>query len=285
MLDAVDEHDHENALVYASRLLDTDSSNPQAKQIIADSGQLFYYLRAAKSSLLKFTTDNNNSTADPKQLFMRYTKARDYVAKAKAIDPESISVIAFEETLDDAQATLIQILSMSVFETGQAVVDKASSNYKKTQEIVDTAESSRYLATFLPHQSAWGSVNTPIEEIKKDLEPQLDEMDDTGSLILDYKEGSSKGFAKSLLRYIKLVKSTVDTLLVPKGSYGEFSKSAALITRKYNQLENTLKDDIPGSAFDDDVMRNLINEIPDYRISKNSNITKIIAANESLYTL
>ena len=285
MLDAVADHDHEKALVYASQLLKYEPANNEAKRIINESGQIFFYLRAAKSTLTEFTAGKDDATVSPKQLYKQFNKAREYTAKAKALDPRFRTVSNFEKTLDKAQTTLIHILSLNVFEAGQSVVEKAGANYRKTSEIIDVAASSRYLSTFLPYQSAWASVNTPIAEIKEELIPQLNEMDDTGRLISVYREGSAKDFTMALLTYISVVKTTVDTLLVPKGSYADFSKAANLATTEFKNIRTQLKRATPRSISSKGTMINLLKGIPEYKISRNSVVAEIVAANQSLYKL
>ena len=212
-------------------------------------------------------------------------KRGDYIAKAKTIDSRSIAVLNFEESLDKSQATLIHILSMKVFESGQTIVEKAGVNYRKTLEIVDVAESSQYLSSFLPYQSAWATVDTPVDEMREQLKPHLNEMDDTGRLIADYKDGSAKDFTKSLLTYIRVVKKTADTLLVPKGSFNDFSKAASLATSKYKKIRTKLKKATPDSVANERTLFTLLKEIPHMRISHNSSIVDIVTANQSLYSL
>ncbi len=285
MLDAVADHDHENALVYATQLLEIEPGNIKAKKIISQSGQIFFYLQAAKTILTEFTAGKDDSTVSPKQLYEQYNEAREYITKAKTIDPRSIAVLHFEDTLDIAQTALTHILSIKVFKTGQAVVEKAGANHRKAMEIIDIAESSRYLSTFLPYQSAWATVDTPVDEMREQLLPSLNEMDDTGRLIADYKNGSAKDFTKSLLTYIRVVKKTVDTLLVPKGSFNDFSKSANIATSKYKQIRTKLKKATPASVSSEGTLIALIKEIPGYKVSRNSSVADIVTANESLYSL
>lgn len=285
MLDAVADHDHENALVYATQLLKVEPANKKAQRVINESGQIFFYLQAAKSTLTEFTAGKDGATVNPKQLYEQFDKAREYTAKAKALDPNFRTVSNFEKSLDNAQTTLIHILSLNVFEAGQSVVEKAGANYRKTSKVMDVAASSRYLSTFLPYQSAWASVDTPIEEIKEELIPQLNAMDDTGRLISAYREGSAKDFTMSLLTYISVVKTTVDTLLVPKGSYDDFSKAANHATAEYKNIRTQLKRATPRSISGKGTMVSLLKGIPEYNISQNSAVAEIVTANQSLYKL
>ena len=285
MLDAVADHDHENALIYATQLLEADPANTDAKRIISQSGQLFFYLQAAKAKLTEYTVGKDDSAINPKQLYAQFSNAREYIAKAKAIDARALAVLNFEENLDKSQATLIHILSTKVFESGQMIVEKAGVNYRKALEIIDVAESSRYLSAFLPHQSAWAALDTPVDEMREQLMPGLDEMDDTGRLIAEYKEGSAKKFTKALLSYIRVVKTTVDTLLAPKGSFDDFSKAASRATMKYKKIRTKLKEATPELISNKETLISLLKEIPNYRIAHNSSVADIISKNESLYSL
>ncbi len=285
MLDAVADHDHEAALIYATKLLKSEPNNTDAQRIISESGQIFFYLQAAKNTLTEFTIGKEDTAVNPKRLYEEFSKARDYIAKAKTIDSRSIAVLNFEESLDKSQATLIHILSMKVFESGQTIVEKAGANYRKTLEIVDVAESSQYLSSFLPYQSAWATVDTPVDEMREQLMPHLNEMDDTGRLIADYKDGSAKDFTKSLLTYIRVVKKTVDTLLVPKGSFNDFSKAASLATGKYKKIRTKLKKATPESTSNGGALIAVLKEIPHFRISHNSSVADIVTENQSLYSL
>ncbi len=285
MIDAVADHDHENALIYATKVLKSEPGNTEAQTIISESGQIFFYLQAAKNTLTEFTEGKDDSAVNPKQLYEQYIKAREYIAKAKTIDPRSIAIANFEESLDKTQATLIHILSMNVFESGQTIVETAGANYRKALGIMDVAESSQYLAAFLPHQSAWATVDTPVDEMRQQLMPGLDEMDDTGLLISEYKEGSAKKFTKSLLTYIKVVKKTVDTLLVPEGSFDDFSKAASSATMKYQKIRIKLKEATPESISSNGTLIALLKEIPQFKISQDNSIADIVSDNESLYSL
>lgn len=285
MVDAVADHDHEAALIYATKLLKFEPSNAEAQKIISESGQIFFYLQAAKNTLTEFTEGKDDAEVNPKQLYEQYSKAREFIAKAKTIDPRSIAISSFEESLDKTQATLIHILSMKVFESGQTIVEKAGANYRKTLDILDVAESSQYLSAFLSHQSAWATVDTPVEEMRRQLMPGLDEMDDTGRLIAEYKEGSAKKFTKSLLTYIKVVKRTVDTLLVPEGSFDEFSKAASNATMKYKKIRTQLKEATPESISSKGTLIALLKKIPHFKVSHDNSIAEIVSENESLYSL
>ncbi|HFD13197.1 MAG TPA: hypothetical protein ENJ32_12125 [Crenotrichaceae bacterium] len=284
MLQSVSAHNHENALIYADQLLQIDPSNRKAKQILTNSGQIFYYLQAAKSTLTNFIV-NNEPPTDPKQLYKQFNKARVYVAKAVAIDPHSLSTTHFEETLDKDQTTLIHLISIDIFNSAQRVIDTAGSSYRKTQKILNTAETSQYLATFLPYQSAWASVDSSHQKVREKTLPELDEMIATGQLMSEYKQGKSRNYTKLLVTYIDQVQKTVDTLIATKGSYDDFSKSAKSATTMYEKLQSKLVKQIPDATTKSGTFSKLLTALPKYQIAQNSKIANIINANETLYTL
>lgn len=285
MLDAVADHDHEDALLYATELLELEPDNNEAKRIINSSGQIFFYLNAAKNLLIEFTAGKDDSSVNPKQLYEQFIKAREYIAKAKQIDSRTKAISRFEASLDEVQTTLIQILSIKLFESGQTIVEKAGVNYRKSLKIVDAADASPYISTFLQYQSAWATVETPIEDIRTQLNPSLDEMDDTGQLIAEYKKGSAKNYTKSLLTYIDTVKKTVDILLTPEGSFDDFFKAASQATSEYKNIRSKLKNATPVSISSKKTLVTLLKKIPDLRISHDSSVVDIISKNKSLYSL
>jgi len=281
MLDSITKHDHESALLYANQLLKVDPSNNEARRIITQSGQIFYFLSAAKSVL---TDENQNTSMKPEHIYKRLTKAREYIIKAKVIDPRAISVRHFEQTLVKIQTNVVQALSMKTLEVTQAIIEKKSSNYKKAQEIANKAESSRYLSNFLPHQSAWASVASSSSAAKQAMIPELDKLEEISRLISDDKQAISVKPVKLLRSYIEQVKVTADTLLIPAGSYDAYLKAASSTLSDYNNLRNKLTDTLSGTIVKSDVLTDLLNTIQNDSISRNQEVATIINDHKSLYT-
>ena len=65
MESAVEDHEREEALIYASKLLELQPGHPQAKRVIAQSVAIFTQLQAAREGLSEFWNRSDATTATP----------------------------------------------------------------------------------------------------------------------------------------------------------------------------------------------------------------------------
>jgi hypothetical protein len=285
MLDARAEHDHENALLYATQLLKIDPSNSAAKTVLKESGQIFFYLLAAKSTLTESKASGDNEIIEPEPLYEVFNEAAGYVAKAKALDPEFKDTLTFEKALNKTQTALVYILAMNVVEVGKNTVSAATAKYEKSAEFINAAASSGYMSRMLSIQSSWAATRVPHQEDQEELGSSLDRMDDIGQLVSDSKAQNSQDFVKSLLNYISITRNTVETLLVPKGTFNDYTTAATSASREYKKGQNQLRRAVPKSISVEESYANLIDDSDKYKIFKDDSIAEILSANEALFSL
>ncbi len=282
MLDAFDDHEHENAFIYASKILTTAPNQPNAKRVLNESGQILYYLASTKDALANFKTMKDGAKVRAEDLYLGLQEARSYTIKAIALDKNYEVAEELGEKLDEAQTTLIYIFAKDVIKVGASAVSTAEATFQRTSDIVDSANSSKYLAKLLPVQSAWATVNTPVNTTKEELGSSIEEMEKMSQLISNYGEGKAAKFIRSLVTYTETVETTIDTLLYPNGSYVEFMKQAETSKNKYNKAQNRLEGKMPGSTPDSYI--HLVEGIVDYPILKNPDTKAILYSKVDLYS-
>ncbi len=218
---------------------------------------------------------------DLERMYESLKKARGYVIRAKELDPHFKGSLEFENNIEQTQATLVYIHGASVVETGQAVVAVAAGIYSKVSELLGVAASSEYLSV----QSAWSSVEGVVDEVKNGLEPTLDKMDDVGRLLATYEEGDAKKFAEATQDYIRIVRKTVDALMVPQGSYYDYKRAVNDATVQYKDSRNALESSIPTSVSVKESFSGLIKVFSEYKIFNNNETPQIIKNNADLYKI
>ena len=284
MLDARADHDHGNALIYANQLLTSDPSNHAAKKVIKESGQIFYYLRAAKTTLAESRSSNDNEIANPETLYDVFNTASGYVSKAKALDPKFEKSLTFEKALGEAQTALIYMLAMNVNEVGKNTFSTAMEKYEKSAEFIDAAASSGYMSRLLSVQSAWAATRVPFDEDGETITEALDKMEETEQLISASNVQSVQNFVDSLTEYIQVTRSSIDTLLVPTGTFNDYTKAAEKASEAYETAQENLQDAMPRSASMQESYANLVGDSEEFKVLENTSITKILEENESIYT-
>ena len=273
MQDALEIHDHENALIFASSLLEDEPGNQEAVDVIKESGQILLFLQLAQGKLadLGVAKDQNtgqiifyvsteqsslsdpggiaeNVRVKPEKVYEYIKNATAYVAKAKSLDVGFKTTLKFEKSLNEAQVFVWNILAANVLDVGKSVYSNVFNHYEKKSALIKSATRSEYLKKFLAVQSAWTPMETPIDKIKPTIEPLLNKMDDTGRLVADNKAGKAENLSEALLIYIQAVKESGDILLAPKGSYKDFTKLANNSINEYKKAKNNLKRALPRSA-------------------------------------
>ena len=306
MQDALNRHDHENALIFASRLLKETPGNRGAIGVIKKSGQILLYLQRAQKEMPDFRVAENRSTeqvefyvypvqtasadsgisaenmmVEPAKVYEDIKKAKAYIAKAKMLDPDFKTTLIFEKNLNEAQFFVFKMLAANIFDVGKNVYSDAFKYYGKKSELVESAATSEYLNKFLAFQSAWAPIETPIDEIKKKIEPSLNIMDDASRLISAYKSGKAKSLSESLLSYLQVVRKSVDVLLDPKGSYKDFMKVASNSTNEYQKAKNNLMRALPKTANVNDFSKP-IKLIAGYELFKNDATIDLIKENKHI---
>lgn len=303
MLDAYEGHEHETALIYASSLLEKEPGNQKAIGIVKESGQILLYLHLAQSKFPDFrvvkdedsgqqffylhpipsSIEGSGITADNvmvkvEKVYADFNIARAYIAKAKNLDSEFKTTLNLEKRLEKAQAYVLSILAANIFDTGSSVYKVVSKDYEKKAAVINSASNSEYLNIFLKVQSAWAPVGITTDEIKQNIHPLLDKMDNTGQLVSEYKAGN---LTDSLLSYIQVVKESVDTLLIPKGSYKDFIKVASRTTKDYKKAHGKLKQALTGSGKGSNFSQ-LVNAIVDYKLFYHETTLDLIKKNQYL---
>ena len=368
---ALSDHDHEEALIYASELLKLVPNNKKAKKVVRESGQIFYYLLAAKTLLSQYESVDEEFTVDPQKvsldstlsdedrekslikrsqellaqldydagspdgiagkktvaaiqkfqedkevdatgvttvalanmmydslaereeeelkynekmkyaerLFEGFGKAREYAKKARDLDPHFKGSLDFENTIEGAHASLVYIVGVGIYETGQALVSGSATTYSHISELLSLAVSTSYLSV----QSAWSSIEEDIGDLKEKLEPSLDKMENTGRLLATYEDGSAKEFVDATLDYIRVVRKTVDAFLVPKGNYRDYSKAGNEATTQYIDARDRLNSSLPTSISIEESFAGLVKVVSEYNVYKNDETPHIIEENENLY--
>lgn len=282
MQSALEDHEHEEALIYASKLLEIQPGNTAAKKVLKDSGEIFTHLQAARNALSEFWTLKDGAAVEPEKLYEGLKQSREHLGEAKSLDSKFETTIEFEEKLDEAQAQLIYIFASLVMEIGDGTVSKASEEYQKNSEIIDAASSSKYLSKFLKVQSAWATVEEPVEVVKQELEGELEKMDEMGNLVADYQGKSAKSLVKALQKYMASVRETIDTLLIPNGNYNDFMESANKGTETFEKAQQRLTSRIPGSYQAKDNYSELLEDISEYKIFEDDATSAILAQSQAL---
>jgi len=303
MQDALESHDHESALIFASSLLEKEPGNQKAINVVKESGQILLYLQLAQSKIPEFkvikdqdtgqlffykhttksSADELVNTADnvmvtPEKVYEEFNSARAYAAKAKDLDSKFETTLNFERRLDSAQTYVLNILAENVFDAGKSVYSIVFKEYEEKSAIINSASSSKYLNVFLKVQSAWAPMETPADEIKHNIDPLLDKMDDAGQMVAEFKTGK---LTDSLLSYIQVVRKSVNTFLTPKGSYKDFIKVASSSTDEYKQARRKLKRVLPGSANANN-FSSLVKEVADYKLFRHDSTADLIKQNQYL---
>lgn len=270
MQQALENHEHENALIIASNLLEKKPHNQKAINIIKQSGQILLYLQLAQAKFPHITVVKNQETGrlsfyqydatfseaeledsvdnvivKAEKVYQYFNSAKAYIAKAKALDAKFKTAFDFEKKLDKAQHYVLNILATKVFDEGQYVYSKVSQDYEKKSAIINSASNSKYLNKFLTIQSAFSPMEISLANIEQTIGPLLNKMDDTDKLVSEYKSGK---LAHSLLAYIKIVRNSVDTFLLPKGSYQDFAETASHASDEYQKAHKKLKYALTESA-------------------------------------
>ncbi len=283
MLDARADHDHGNALIFAAQLLKSDPSNHAAKKVVKESGQIFYYLRAAKSTLTESKPSEDNEIAEPETLYDVFNTASDYVAKAKALDPKFEKSLTFEKALGEAQTALVYMLAMNVIEVGRNTFATASEKYEKSAEFISQAASSGYLSRLLSVQSAWAATRVPFDEDISGITESLDKIDETKELIAESNTQSVQNLVNSLTKYIQVTRSSVNTLLVPKGTFDDYTLAVGNASKDYKTAQKELQHAMPRSTSMQESYSNLIGDSDELKAIENKRIAEILDENESIY--
>ncbi len=282
MQNALEDHDHEEALMYASKLLALKPDNPGAKQVIRDSSQIFTHLQEARDALSKFWTLKDGAAVEPERLYKGLQQSREMLGKAKSLDPHFDATLEFEEKLDEAQAQLIYIFASYVKEIGDGTVFKASEEYRKTSAIIDSAASSKYLSKFLRIQSSWATKEEPAQAVKQELESRLEKMEEMGSLVSDYEGKNAKNLVKALRLYMQSVRDTIDTLLIPNGNYNDYVQSVSKGSKTFEKAQQRLMNGIPKTFLAKNNYARLLEDISEYKIFENESTPEILAQARTL---
>lgn len=282
MQNALEDHEHEEALMYASKLLALKPDHTAAKQVIKDSSQIFTHLQQARDALSEFWTLKDGARVEHERLYKGLQQSREFLAKAKALDPKFETTLEFEEKLDDAQAQLIYIFASYVKEIGDGTISKASERYRKTSSIINSAASSKYLSKFLRVQSAWATKWGPEQTVKQELQNQLTKMEEMGSLISGYEGKNAKNLVKALQAYMQSVRATIDTLLIPSGNYNDYVQSVDNGNKTFEKASQSLVNRIPNAFLAKNNYSRLLEDISEYRIVENQSTLEIVAQAQAL---
>ncbi len=282
MQSAFEDHEHEIALMYASKLLALQPGNRDAKKVIKNSSEIFAHLQNARDALSEFWTLKDGATVEPEKLYKGLQQSRAHVGKARTLDPKFETTEEFEEKLDEAQAQLIYMFASFVKEIGDGTVSKAAEGYRKTSAIIDSAASSKYLSKFLSVQSAWATKAEPVQQAMEELQKELNKMEEMGSLVSDYEGKSAKNLIRALKVYMQSVRETNDTLLTPHGNYNDYIQSVSRGTETFEKAQKRLVSSIPDSFLAKNNYSKLLEDISEYKIFQNESTTQIMANSPAL---
>jgi hypothetical protein len=282
MENALEDHEHEEAMMYASKLLKLQPDNQAAKKVIRDASQIFAHLQDAIDALSEFWTLKDGASVEPEKLYRGLQKSREHLVNAKSLDPKFETTLEFEEKLDEAQAQLVYVFASYVKEIGDGTVSKASEEYRKTSVLIDSAASSRYLSKFLRVQSSWATKDQPVETVMQELQDELDKMEEMGKLVSDYEGKHAKQVVKALHAYMQCVRDTIDTLLVPRGNYFDYVESVGKGTDTFEKARKRLASRIPSTYLAKNNYSRLLEDISEYEIFEYDATPEIIAKSQTL---
>lgn len=282
MQNAMEDQDHENAFLFASRLLEVEPDNQQAVKVIKNSGEILLFLQIAQSSIAELERDTDKLMDNPEKVYENFKIARVYASKAKFLDVDFETTVNFEKSLDEAQTYMLNMLAAKVLDVGEKVYSNVSNNYKKKSAIIQSASASGYLDIFLAVQSSWAPVETSVNKNKKDFNPLLEKMNNTGRLISGNRSGGqAENLSDSLLTYIQAVRNATDALVIPKGSYKDFNIAATSSITYYENAHKMLKRHLSGTANVNNFSK-LVKTVARYKLFQNKSIGALIKENEHL---
>lgn len=281
MISAQANHDHEQALLVASKLLKRNPDNIIAKNVIKKSGQLLHYLQEAKLTLNPFHSNNVQLQKNPEKLAEGLQQARSYIAKAKAIDPKSKRALAFELVLDMAEEKLTHILSRDALVSGKFIILLASDRYKKITKIVNATKYSTYLQQFLTFQSLGAATGKSASAIKASIKPHFVAMEKTSQFISN-ASSYNKGLSTTLGFYIATVAETVDAVLASHGTFKDFVTTADSSMAKYKKSLTALKKVLADDSVKINIS-NIVKKLNAYKVFHDHEIYNIVSTNKPLF--
>lgn len=284
MLDALEDHQHENAFKLAGDLLQQQPDHEKAAQIYIQSGQILFDLQQAQQLLPDYRSAVDEQSGEvifyvaqdavatqqvqsvkqivqTQQVYEKFKQARMYTDKAKLLDPRFKTTLQLEYHLDLAQTYVLQLLAGNVLSKGEEVYSAVRQNFQSKSALVKAADNSLYLQKFLAVQSSWAPMSISTKEISQQIGPLLESIIKTNALIADYKAGKAEQLSAALVRYIQALQFLQDQLLMPSGSYQEFIVAAQQSNREYikahKRLTKMFKIRKTSSTYFSELLRNV----------------------------
>jgi hypothetical protein len=302
MLQAVADHDHEHAINKATQLLDSFPQHIDGTKVLRESGQIFFLLRSAldtargalKSEAPKEVKFENANAASEESVkknteiatneylekkFYNVNKARELAHKAVLLDPHFERAIKLENDLDFAHEAMALTSSENAIKIGNNIFSLAQSSHNTLARVLSKAA---YQGTL---SFVYGKAEPLLLLQKKAFSILQSEMDFRMILVNTYKGERSKEYFNSLRDFAQVVRTSIDTLLIPTGNLIQFGQAANDSVRDYNNTSSKIESSKPNSqeiSLSIDAYSKVLLE---YQLFKDSKTENAINQHLDLYSI
>lgn len=205
------------------------------------------------------------------QLFHNLASAKDYISRAKELDPSFKNSIQLEEMADGALETLIYFQATAIIDIGQSVVQEAGTLYDKTSQLMS-------MSARLPPSVIWKEMGPRINKWRETAVPRLSEMDRINRRLANYSGTSSEKFVKAVNDFALAANSAVDAFTVPTGNLMDYRRAASEAVGRYRDTSKAVINAMPtGQNFVESV-KGLATALETYEVYSNPTTKDVVDA-------
>lgn len=376
---ALSDHDHETALIRASELSTAVPKEPESTRVLRESGQIFFYLEAARTSARAFMEDQSTEdtrSVEPEAIepvvpptsltgsdldrfwiraaqyllieigtplgtpdgtlnrktreaimqfqkehglrttgtssaelvtalkaatrekrqqqlaqeqadrrregqFYSLARAREYLAKAKALDPHFKNSVEFERLLAQAHTAAVYVQAVDIVTLG---TDVATSSAQIHDSLVRGLGNT--IASGGSVSKQWARVAPFIGEYKRThVQPSLNQMQRKSLLLASYKEGEALPFVENVRTFNLVTQNAVSLLLEPTGNLIEYRTAGARAAEEFRTALGRVTNSLPNSSSVGESFDGLMQLVKSYEIYQNQQAQTIVEQNKALFTL
>lgn len=213
--------------------------------------------------------------------FFDVNRARELAQKAVDLDPRFERAQILADDLDQAHEAMAILLSANVFKTEQQILSAAASVHDSASSLLGDAVSSRYGSVSGTYQT----IEPFLNKSKRLLSHLQEGADESMRLISTYKGTRSKEYFDNLRELTQIVKSGVNSLLVPTGNLMQFRQAASNTVQQYSDVLSRLTTSMPNSAQMSESVTGFTRVFSEYQIFNNPNTESVIDEHTDLYKI
>lgn len=251
------DHNHENVVKSAGKLLEHFPNHPEGRRALKESGLIFLHLAegllalnscfvqdaSGKPSIIKASSEGNERSTDYSRVLILLQRAEKSVAEAKKLDPLFDKAIQLERTIRDTSNSLGYLVCLNLVSFETQLINLYLEMFNSLNSVLQSSISSRYSSP----SSMWKIMQPNVAAVNGAAKRSLEQVDGLSSQLVLFKGQSEPDAISVAIEIHEKAVQIREAITDPAGSVIDYGRDVSGKTSEFKSLLRKFNSALPTS--------------------------------------